>query len=212
MTPLRSGAVVDYEDELVAVIRHDARTLPFEDGSVDLIVTSYRNDRHSMIVGMGRKRLDPVDNWLSKTDIQGDDDCWEWQAGKDRDGYGKFAVGHGGNDQTHTRAHRFAYEIFVGPIPDGFAVCHSCDNPSCVNPAHLWVGTPRANNDDKVAKDRHAKLWGTPLNRARQTHCKRGHLLAGDNLRVDTKRGHRSCKICGREASRRYYRKKRNAP
>jgi len=157
---------------------------------------------------MGRRLLDPVQNWWSKTRVGDLHVCWEWDAGRDADGYGKFAVGHGGQDQTHLRAHRFAYETFIGPIPDGHVVMHTCDNPGCVNPAHLRVGTPRDNNDDKVRKNRHATLWGTPLTRSRQTHCKNGHEFDEANTYV-TPRGHRSCKACAREAARRsYWRKK----
>lgn len=155
---------------------------------------------------MGRKRLDPIANWWSKVDAG--DECWLWTASRDKDGYGKFAVGLGGKRQVHTRAHRFAYESFNGPIPDGMVVCHSCDNPPCCNPAHLFLGTPDDNNADKVVKDRHAKVWGTPLTRSRQTECINGHPFDDVNTYVDS-RGYRSCRTCRREAARRaYYRRK----
>jgi hypothetical protein len=156
---------------------------------------------------MGRLRKDPVQNWWSKVRVS-DDDCWLWTAGLDSDGYGKFAVGLGGHAQIHTRAHRFAYETFVGPIPDGMVVCHRCDVPACVRPGHLFIGTSRDNNDDKVAKDRHAKVWGRPLNRSRQTSCHLGHPFDEANTYID-RRGYRSCRACRRDAARRSYHKLR---
>lgn len=155
---------------------------------------------------MGRPRLDPIHNWESK--VKKTETCWLWTAGLDKDGYGKFAIGLGGKAQIHTRAHRFAYEIFVGPIPVGMVVCHRCDNPPCARPEHLFLGTPKDNNDDKVTKGRHVRLWGTPLKRSRQTHCKNDHLFDEANTKVD-KRGHRTCRTCARANSlRAYYKSK----
>lgn len=74
--------------------------------------------------------------------------CWEWQASKKKKGYGRFKV------QDFQHAHRFSYHIFKGNIPKGMLVCHKCDNPSCVNPAHLWLGTYSDNINDCYAKGR----------------------------------------------------------
>lgn len=85
-------------------------------------------------------------------DRQGPDDCWEWIHNKtDRDGYGRFSL-----RGYPYRAHRISYAIENGD-PKGLCVCHTCDNPICVNPAHLWSGTNRDNTDDKVTKDRQAR-------------------------------------------------------
>lgn len=79
-------------------------------------------------------------------------ECWYWTAYKDRQGYGRFTLG--GWSQ---RAHRVSYELFVGPIPDGLEVLHKCDNPSCVNPGHLEVGTNLLNMQQKAERGRSAK-------------------------------------------------------
>jgi hypothetical protein len=154
---------------------------------------------------MGRGLKDPVENFWSKVDQTGD--CWTWTAGRDKDGYGKFAIGLGGHAQRHVRAHRFAYESLVGDIPDGHVVMHRCDNPPCVRPDHLTTGTPLDNNDDKIAKGRDVRVWGTPLRRSRQTHCKQGHPFDEENTQVMAT-GHRRCRECGRAAARRYYHRK----
>jgi hypothetical protein len=77
--------------------------------------------------------------------------CWDWSAKKDKNGYGRFSP-NGMNSQMP--AHRFSWELHNGPIPEGMFVCHRCDNPSCTNPEHLFLGTPQDNMSDKVAKGR----------------------------------------------------------
>ena len=83
------------------------------------------------------------------TKVSKSDGCWEWQAARDRDGYGQFGV-----FRRQTKAHRFSWEITNGPIPPGMIVCHTCDNPSCVRPDHLFVGTHQDNQRDKWNKGR----------------------------------------------------------
>jgi hypothetical protein len=92
--------------------------------------------------------------------------CWQWKSPK-HGGYGgvKYVI-HGSTEQL---AHRLSYALFVGPIPDGMAVCHTCDNPACVNPAHLWVGTWGDNNRDRVNKGRCADYKGTDAYNAKLT-------------------------------------------
>jgi HNH endonuclease len=85
--------------------------------------------------------------------------CWIWTASKRNKGYGAFYYKRNGK-AIHGRAHRYAYELYKGPIPNGLSVLHNCpdgDNPACVNPDHLWLGTIAQNNADIIKKGRHVK-------------------------------------------------------
>lgn len=82
-----------------------------------------------------------------------DTPCWEWMGTKNPNGYGSFSSRY-----FSGLAHRASWEIFVGPIPDGLFICHKCDNKSCVNPEHLFLGTQYDNMQDKAQKDRLAKI------------------------------------------------------
>lgn len=75
--------------------------------------------------------------------------CWEFQGAKTNDGYGQIKI-----DGINHRAHRLAYSLYVGEIPEGMLVCHRCDNPPCCNPDHLFLGSDADNTSDKVAKER----------------------------------------------------------
>ncbi|WP_159795743.1 HNH endonuclease signature motif containing protein [Puerhibacterium puerhi] len=112
--------------------------------------------------------------------------CWNWAAGRDRDGYGRFGL-----NRVSVLAHRVAYEALVGPIPAGHHLDHLCRNKTCVNPDHLEPVTAAEN-----MRRRNAIL----------THCKNGHALEGSNLKVD-RRGHRYCRACGSNNARRYRRR-----
>lgn len=82
--------------------------------------------------------------------------CWEWLGGRFSRGYGRFAA----EPTLSVRAHRYAWEVMNGPIPAGLIVCHHCDNPICVNHAHLFLGTHKDNAEDRDRKGRTADRRG----------------------------------------------------
>lgn len=87
--------------------------------------------------------------YWDKVDVRGADECWPWTASTRAFGHGAYLV----NGQCGY-AHRVMWESIHGPIPEGMCICHSCDVPGCVNPAHLWIGTRADNNRDKMEKGR----------------------------------------------------------
>lgn len=106
--------------------------------------------------------------------------CWLWR-GYLRRGYATFWF-----QGKNVPAHRFAYEMYRGPIPEHLNLDHACNTESCVNPSHVRPMTQREN----VLRGR-----GLSANNARKTHCPEGHALRGDNL-VFTRDGARHCRIC----------------
>ena len=101
----------------------------------------------------GRKPLPMIQRFASKIEIgPRREDCWLW-TGSLSSGYGQMN-GRGHRGCSPVRASHVAYELFKGPLIPGLHVCHSCDNPRCVNPAHLWLGDDMANSLDKRAKGR----------------------------------------------------------
>lgn len=91
-----------------------------------------------------------VDRFWSK--VKKSDGCWLWMAGKNASGYGVYWSG-----ERHVLAHRQSYELSNGPIPSGLFVCHTCDNPPCVNPSHLNLGGPQDNMSDRFERGRYKR-------------------------------------------------------
>lgn len=103
---------------------------------------------------MAKKLMTIEDRFLSKIAKSPEDGgCWLWTGYLDKDGYGTFNP----ESKTLKKAHRFSYLMHVGPIAEGLCVCHSCDRPSCCNPAHLFLGTATDNDKDRDNKGRQAK-------------------------------------------------------
>lgn len=98
-----------------------------------------------------KKVTDYKEKLISKVEVL-PSGCWEWRGAKSPKGYGRMS--YKGEAQY---THRISYEVHKGPIEEGLCVCHSCDNPICVNPEHLWTGTHLENIQDRDAKGRHKK-------------------------------------------------------
>lgn len=113
----------------------------------------YRNKRGGDITTKSAKEKTAKERFFEKVQINGLDDCWIWIGHKDQKGYGTFRPQGG---KAMVRAHRYSYEIFKGPIPSKL-ICHICDNPSCVNPSHLFAGSDSDNMQDMVDKGRHGR-------------------------------------------------------
>lgn len=105
-----------------------------------------------------------MERYLSKVDASGGPDaCWPWTGGTFDSGYGRFALSDA--KRSSVRSHRWGYTQLVGPIPPGMIILHTCDTPSCHNPAHWRLGTNASNSADMVAKGRSASRTRNPASK-----------------------------------------------
>lgn len=128
-----------------------------------------------------------IDRMIAKLALDGE--CWAWTGVTDRKGYARFR----GPDYRRVFVHRFAYEMAVGPIPDGLTIDHLCRNRSCCNPAHLEPVTMAEN----IRRGTQGQF------QRRKTHCPSGHPYDEENTYVPPS-GERQCRTCKREAGRRH--------
>jgi hypothetical protein len=105
-----------------------------------------------------------IQAFWNKVDKRGEDDCWEWKGSINHSGYGQLTF-----DKKHIFAHRLSYIFENGDIPEGMCICHHCDNPGCVNPKHLFIGTVRDNVLDMISKNRKYSNVGENNGRSKLT-------------------------------------------
>ena len=126
------------------------------------------------------KNPNPLPRLLERLDLDGD--CLVFTGHRDRQGYGKIKT-----QNKPYLAHRLMWELMNGPVPEGMMILHSCDNPPCVLPAHLRVGTAKDNSDDMVSRGRHH-------NKGKVGKCLKGH------QKIYTKNGKQTwCPECRKE-------------
>ncbi len=141
------------------------------------------------------QRPSAQDRFWAKVDKGSMRECWQWLGSHGQAGHGTFWDG-----SKPEAAHRYAYRILIGPIPEGMTIDHLCRNPACVNPAHMECVTLVENI---------LRSTGVSAINAKKTHCPQGHPYDEANTYVDN-RGARTCIICRNAASRRSYTRKKN--
>lgn len=136
-----------------------------------------------------REAQEQIERLSEKVPFSG---CWIWTGSLVKTGYGQLTF-----KGKHKSAHKASYEAFNGEVPDGMWVLHKCDVRACVNPNHLYAGTPIDNRRDMLERSD----WAHPY--AKNTHCQAGHEYTDGSYRI-AKDGSRACRVCHREYKRAY--------
>lgn len=118
-------------------------------------------------------------DFLSRSYTEANSGCWLWAGSCCEKGYGRVNI-----SGKNKRAHRVSWSQENGPIPDGAFVCHRCDTPSCVNPDHLWIGSPLENMEDMISKGRDKPNRGT----------KNGFAVLNESVISDVRNNGLSCR------------------
>jgi HNH endonuclease len=128
--------------------------------------------------------------------------CWIWTGSKTTAGYGVFDLESYGKNRIY--AHRWSYKQYIGELKTGHFVCHKCDNPPCINPSHLFLGTPRDNVTDCINKGRDRTRFNLGQHQRSKTECKKGHAFNNENTGwYGPQLRYRRCKECSRIKARR---------
>lgn len=130
-----------------------------------------------------------AERFWARVDQRGPDDCWDWTGRRHRQGDGIIWVG-----MKPLLAHRVAYQLAVGSVPDGLCVCHRCDRPPCVNPAHLFLGTQRENMADMSRKRRTRRLTSVQVAEVRRLR-EGGMMVAEVAAKFGVSRATISCEV-----------------
>lgn len=154
-----------------------------------------KNRAEALVKRSASLKIDPIIRFCRKIGFD-DNGCWIWTAPLAPDHYPQIKV-----DGRFVYAHCFSYEYFRGPIPHGYEVDHLCRNKSCVSPWHLEPVTP-AVNCQRAGNGGYNKV---------KTHCPRGHPYDEENTYRSPGRAHRVCRICMKEANRRWKKNQRES-
>ena len=160
----------------------------------------------------GTQRRPLADRFWEKVEKKAQDECWPWLGSQHARGYGEIW-----SEGKARKATQVSWEIENGkPFPKGKVACHSCDNPNCVNPSHIWPGSIAQNTRDCFDKQRHPgprrEVLPTFLAQDLSAEissliCRHGHALVGDNIKARNSGGI-VCRACANERTRFWKRRK----